>query len=34
MAVNIDDGAEVESESVKVVSENSRADPEDIDVEP
>ena len=34
MAVIIDDRAEMESESVKVVGENSSSDAEDIDVEP
>ena len=34
VAVNIDDGSEMESESVKVVGENSSSDAEDIDVEP
>jgi len=33
VAVNIDDGAEMGSESVKVVSENSSSDAKDIDVE-
>ena len=34
VAVNLDHGAEMDSEPVKVFSENSSSDAEDIDVEP